>query len=50
MSLGNYIRLDITFSVNLPASYSLGQIRRHLNEIKYVLTYFLKTNNIKLFY
>ena len=50
MYLANYIRSDITFSVNLLARYNLAPTKRHWNKIKHVLRYLRGTCDMRLFY
>ena len=50
MYLANYIRLDIAFSINLLARYSLATTKRHWNGIKHILRYLRGTSDMRLFY
>ena len=50
MYLANYTQLDIVFSVNLLARYSLAPTKRHWNRIKHVLKYLHGTCDMGLFY
>jgi len=50
MYLVNNTRPDITFSVNLLASYSSSPTKRHWNGVKHVLRYLRGTIDIGLFY
>jgi hypothetical protein len=50
MYLTNNTKHDFSFSVNILIRYSYDPIRRHWNEIKYVLRYLCGTRNMGLFY
>ena len=50
MYLANYIRSDITFSVNLLIRYSSAQTKMHWNIIKHVIKYLCGTCDMGLFY
>ena len=50
MYLANYIRQDITFSVNLLARYNSASTKRHWNEIKHILWYLHGTSDMGLYY
>ncbi|GKB95793.1 gag-pol polyprotein [Tanacetum coccineum] len=50
MYLTNYIRLDISFAVNLLARFSSSPTKRHSNIIKHIFQYLRGTINLGLFY
>ncbi|CAN4111387.1 unnamed protein product [Withania somnifera] len=50
MYLANATRSNIAFFVNLLARYSSSPMRRHWNEVKYVLRYLKGTIDMGLFY
>jgi hypothetical protein len=50
MYLANCTRLDIAFAINLLARYNSTPIKKHWNEVKYILRYFHGTTKMRLFY
>jgi hypothetical protein len=50
MYLVNCTRLDIAFAINLLARYNSTPIKKHWNEVKYILRYFHGTTKMRLFY